>query len=84
MPISLAHFPVVVTINVASAVGGGRGRVVGRGVAIVVAVIVVANMVLPFPGFWVLQFGNRQGHDRPLLQVHEQLLVEQVVAIVWK
>ena len=64
---SLARLTVVVTVNGASVVGVGIG-VGADGVVVVVAVVVVvvvvvANAALPFPGFWVLHFGDRQGHD---------------------
>ena len=64
---SLARLTIVVTVNGASVVGVGIGIGAG-GVVVVVAVVVVvvvvvANAALPFPGFWVLRFGDRQGRD---------------------
>ena len=44
----------VVGIDVGIGVGAGR---------VIVVVAVVANAALPFPGFCVLRFGDRQGCD---------------------
>ena len=53
----------VVVINGASIVGADVGVGVGAGGVVVVVAVVVANMALPFPGFWVLCFGDRQGRN---------------------
>ena len=58
---SLARLTVVVTVNGASVVGVGIG--VGAGGVVVVVAVIVANAALPFLGFCVLRFGDRQGRD---------------------
>ena len=54
---SLAHFTIVVTVNGASIIGVGAGRVIV--VVAVITVVIVVNTALPFPGFWVLCLGDR-------------------------